>query len=67
MNSGVGVGTVRWLLGHRNLQTTQMSFEYVQIAMKAGEPRTALDAVKKYLATAGKEGQFYQAQSKGGV
>ncbi len=23
VNSGVGVGTVRWLLGHRNLQTTQ--------------------------------------------
>ena len=28
--------------------------------MKAGESRTALDAVKKYLATAGKEGQFYK-------
>ena len=35
-------------------------FKYAQIAMKAGESRTTLDAVKKYLATAGKEGPFYK-------
>ncbi|MBT3603928.1 MAG: tyrosine-type recombinase/integrase [Candidatus Latescibacteria bacterium] len=29
MNSGVGIGTVRRLLGHRNLQTTQ---RYAELA-----------------------------------
>lgn len=33
---------------------------YVQIALKAGEPQTTLDAMKKYLVTAGKKGEFYK-------
>ena len=33
VNSGVGVGTVRWLLGHRNLQTTQ---HYAELSGRAG-------------------------------
>ena len=35
-------------------------FKYAQVALKTGEPRTALDAVNQYLATAGKKGQFYK-------
>ena len=31
-------------------------FQYAQVALKAGEPQTTLDAVKKYLVTAGKKG-----------
>ncbi len=33
VNSGVGVGTVRRLLGHRNLQTTQ---RYAELSGRAG-------------------------------
>ena len=33
VNSGVGVGTVRRLLGHRNLQTTQC---YAELSGRAG-------------------------------
>ncbi|MCY4352246.1 MAG: tyrosine-type recombinase/integrase [Gemmatimonadetes bacterium] len=33
VNSGVGVGTVRQLLGHRNLQTTQ---HYAELSGRAG-------------------------------
>ena len=33
VNSGVGVGTVRQLLGHRNLQTTQC---YAELSGRAG-------------------------------
>lgn len=35
-------------------------FKYAQVALKVGEPGTALDAVNQYLATAEKEGQFYK-------
>ena len=33
VNSGVGVDTVRWLLGHRNLQTAQ---RYAELSGRAG-------------------------------
>jgi len=33
VNSGVGMGTVRWLLGHRNLQTTQC---YAELSGRVG-------------------------------
>ena len=33
VNSGVGVGTVRQILGHRNLQTTQ---RYAELSGRAG-------------------------------
>ena len=35
-------------------------FKYAQVALKAGSLRTTLDAVQKYLVTAGKKGQFYK-------
>lgn len=35
-------------------------FKYAQVALKAGESGATLDAVSQYLATAGKEGQFYK-------
>ena len=36
-------------------------FQYAQVAFSIGSFRTAVDAVKKYLATAGQDGQFYKA------
>ena len=38
----------------------EFHFKYAQIAMSAGSTKAALDSVNKYLATAGREGQFYR-------
>ena len=38
----------------------EFHFKYAQIAMSAGAVKAALDSVNKYLATAGREGQFYR-------
>ena len=38
----------------------EFHFKYAQIAMSAGAVKAALDSVNKYLATAGRAGQFYR-------
>ena len=38
----------------------EFHFKYAQIAMSAGSTKAALDSVNKYLATAGRAGQFYR-------
>ena len=38
----------------------EFHFKYAQIAISAGAVKAALDSVNKYLATAGREGQFYR-------
>ena len=38
----------------------EFHFQYAQIAFSTGLFQTAVDAVKKYLATAGKKGTFYK-------
>lgn len=46
VNSGVGVGTVRWLLGHRNLQTTQ---RYAELFGRAGYKYASSSTVRHEL------------------
>ena len=45
---------------HSLISTDMFYFKYAQIALKTGSIQTALDAVKKYLATEGQEGEFYK-------
>jgi len=46
VNSGVGVGTVRQLLGHRNLQTTQ---RYAELFGQAGYNYASSSTVRQEL------------------
>ena len=46
--------------GHSLTLPNEFHFQYAQIAFSTGSFQTAVDAVKKYLATAGKKGQFYK-------
>ncbi len=46
VNSGVGVGTVRQLLGHRNLQTTQ---RYAELSGRAGYNHASSSTVRHEL------------------
>ena len=48
VNSGVGVGTVRQLLGHRNLQTTQ---RYAELSGRAGYNYASSSTVRHELDT----------------
>ena len=47
-HSGVGVGTVSWLLGHRNLQTTQ---RYAELSGRAGYNYASSSTVRHELDT----------------